>query len=438
MSGRHRTSTRSLTASQGASSVTNNTDDDEALPADTPTWGKSLYNLLNSSILALDAKLNDIQSEIRTAADTANEALHLAEANKSLIDVLASKIDNEMSSKLDNLTDAVQFLLSENRKRDNHILRNETYSRRDNLVFRGFRVARNDPESCEDKVRKIIREMGIPSANNIRFVRCHYLNEQKQIIARFQWFSDRERVWSNRFKLKDKSYYVAEDFPPAVVSQRRQLYPIYKAAKNSITYQKKVTMRGDRLILNGKNYTYDDADQVPQEVHPSRMAERSNETTLVFGGATSSHHMLSNFYNVKDKFVYEHRAYRSAEQAFQHKKALLAGDQNKQREIMFNPDPMVQKMLGQQVKGLDLAKWEAEKRDIMKDIVIAKFTQHAYLRNHLLSTQDKKLGEANGKDNYFAVGLPLTHPDVLDDSKWAPNSNNLGEILMEIRQELQT
>ena len=123
---------------------------------------------------------------------------------------------------------------------------------------------------------------------------------------------------------------------------------------------------------------------------------------------------------------------------FQHKKALLAGDQNKQREIMFNPDPMVQKMLGQQVKGLDLAKWEAEKRDIMKDIVIAKFTQHAYLKNHLLSTQDKKLGEANGKDNYFAVGLPLTHPDVLDDSKWAPNSNNLGEILMEIRQELQT
>ena len=207
--------------SQGASSVTNNTDDDEALPADTPTWGKSLYNLLNSSILALAAKLNDIQSEIRTAADTANEALHLAEANKSLIDVLASKIDNEMSSKLDNLTDAVQFLLSENRKRDNHILRNETYSLRDNLVFRGFRVVRNDPESCEDKVRKIIREMGIPSANNIRFVRCHYLNEQKQIIARFQWFSDRERVWSNRFKLKDKSYYVAEDFPPAVMSQRR-------------------------------------------------------------------------------------------------------------------------------------------------------------------------------------------------------------------------
>ena len=105
---------------------------------------------------------------------------------------------------------------------------------------------------------------------------------------------------------------------------------------------------------------------------------------------------------------------------------------------MFNPDPMVQKMLGQQVKGLDLAKWEAEKRDIMKDIVTAKFTQHASLKNYLLSTQDKKLGEAKGKDNYFAVSLPLTHLYVLDDFKWAPNSNNLGEILMEIRQELQT
>ena len=250
--------------------------------------------------MTLDAKLNDIQSEIRTAADTANEALHLAEANKSLIDVLASKIDNEMSSKLDNLTDAVQFLLSENRKRDNHILRNKTM---ENLVFRSFRVVRNDPESCEDKVNKIIREMGIPSANNIRFVRCHYLNEQKQIIARSQWFSDRN-VFGAIISAEGQIILCCRRFPSTYCITAQTALPNLQSGKNSITFQKKVTMRCDRLILNGKNYTYDDADQVPREVHTSRLAERSNETTLVFSGATSSHHMLSNYYNVKEKYTY--------------------------------------------------------------------------------------------------------------------------------------
>ena len=185
MSGKHRKSTRSITAGQGASSATNYTDDDDILPSDTPSWGKSLYTLLNDSIQALDAKLTNIQTAIQTATNTANEALNLAESNKSLIDLLASRVDAEVASKLEHLTNAVEFLLSENKKRDNHILRNECYSRRENLIFRGFTVARDDPESCVDKVRKIIKEMGIPNPNSIRFMRCHYLNDRKQIIARF-------------------------------------------------------------------------------------------------------------------------------------------------------------------------------------------------------------------------------------------------------------
>ena len=70
MSRKHRKSTRSLTAGQCASSATNYTDDDDILPSDTPSWGKTLYTLLNDSILALDAKLSNIQTEIRAATNT--------------------------------------------------------------------------------------------------------------------------------------------------------------------------------------------------------------------------------------------------------------------------------------------------------------------------------------------------------------------------------
>ena len=429
--------TRSQTATFDESSATNNVPA-QLLPDDTPSWGKSLYNLLNDSIQALDVKLTNFQTAIQTVTETADAAYKLAQSNKAEVDSLSAKLDS-LSSKVDNyISDAVEFLLIENRKRDDHILRNESYSRRENLVFRGYTVAQDDPESSEDKVRNIIRAMGIPNEKNIRFQRCHYLDNKKQIIARFQHYTDRERVWLNRYKLKQTTYYIAEDFPNAIISKRRQLYPIYKAAKNLPIYQRKVSMRGEKLVLNGRNYTCQDADEMPMEIHPAKLAQRSNDSTIVFGGSTSSHHVLSNFYNVKNNFVYEHRSYSSAEQAFQHKKARVAGDLNKQREIMFNADPVVQKNLGHEVRGLDHASWDKDKCSILKEILISKFTQHEQLKQFLMDTKDKTLAEANGRDSYFAIGLPLTHPDVLDQTKWADNSNHLGRILMEIRQELRS
>ena len=429
--------TRSQTATFDESSATNNVPA-QLLPDDTPSWGKSLYNLLNDSIQALDVKLTNFQTAIQTVTETADAAYKLAQSNKAEVDSLSAKFDS-LSSKVDNyISDAVEFLLIENRKRDDHILRNESYSRRENLVFRGYTVAQDDPESSEDKVRNIIRAMGIPNEKNIRFQRCHYLDNKKQIIARFQHYTDRERVWLNRYKLKQTTYYIAEDFPNAIISKRRQLYPIYKAAKNLPIYQRKVSMRGEKLVLNGRNYSCQDADEMPMEIHPAKLAQRSNDSTIVFGGSTSSHHVLSNFYNVKNNFVYEHRSYSSAEQAFQHKKARVAGDLNKQREIMFNADPVVQKNLGHEVRGLDHASWDKDKCSILKEILISKFTQHEQLKQFLMDTKDKTLAEANGRDSYFAIGLPLTHPDVLDPTKWADNSNHLGRILMEIRQELRS
>ena len=95
-----------------------------------------------------------------------------------MIDLLTSKVDFEMASKLHHLADAVEFLLSENRKRESHKFRNESYSRRENQVFCGFYVARDDPESCQDKVSEIIKDMGILNVNCIRFMRCHYLNDK--------------------------------------------------------------------------------------------------------------------------------------------------------------------------------------------------------------------------------------------------------------------
>ena len=145
---------------------------------------------------------HDIQLSIKTATDLAGKALTLAESRQATVDSLELMVDQH-ESKINHLSEAVEFLLAENKKRDNHILQNESYSRRENLLFRGYTTRSNDTESCEDKVRHIMTVMGIQNVQNIKIVRCHYLNEQKQIIARFQSYTDRELVWASRYKLKN-------------------------------------------------------------------------------------------------------------------------------------------------------------------------------------------------------------------------------------------
>ena len=172
---------------RNVSSATNATEPPTNLPEDTPAWGKSIYTLLNNSIISVDVKVTDIQNNLQIATATADKALKLAEHQETVIANLSSKVQY--------LTEALEYLLNENKERDGHVLRNETYSRRDNLIFQGFTVSTDDHEKCEDKVRTILGVMGIPNPQNIKFIRCHYLNDQKQTIdGLLQLFSDCERV----------------------------------------------------------------------------------------------------------------------------------------------------------------------------------------------------------------------------------------------------
>ena len=128
------------------SSATNATELPKNLPRDIPAWGKSMYTLLKHSITSVDIKVTNIYENLQIATDTADKALKLAEQQETVIAKLSSKVDY--------LSEALKLLLNKNKKFDEHVLRNETYSRRDNLIFRGYTVARVDPETCEAKVRK--------------------------------------------------------------------------------------------------------------------------------------------------------------------------------------------------------------------------------------------------------------------------------------------
>lgn len=69
--------------------------------------------------------------------------------------------------------------------------------------------------------------------------------------------------------------------------------------------------------------------------------------------------------------------------------------------------------------------WDNIKRGIMKDILIAKVSQHEYVHRKLLDTGDRELIEDSWRDSVWGWG-----PDK-------QGQNLLGKLWMEIREEIR-
>ena len=127
--------------------------------------------------------------------------------------------------------------------------------------------------------------------------------------------------------------------------------------------------------------------------------------------------------------------YNCAEQYMMHQKAILFGDDKMARKILANDKPHEQKLMGQYVKRFISDVWDLHKNEIVTKGNYAKFSQNAGLRKKLLATGDMILAEANPKDIIWGIGLAEDDPDVQDQEKWR-GPNNLGEILMKVRDQL--
>ena len=142
------------------------------LPADSPAWGIALYELLNTVIIRSQKEVNQ---QISDLINISIKYVHdLATNKKTEIEALSNTIDT--------LNDVIECVKEQNNKQQHHILKNETYSRRNNILFRDF-DSTEDP--CDVIVRRILSKTWIQGVERIQFVRCHYLEGRNQIIARF-------------------------------------------------------------------------------------------------------------------------------------------------------------------------------------------------------------------------------------------------------------
>ena len=404
---------------------------------------KALVVSLNGIFKIIDEKLDGLVDSIKTlsddqitgvvnsAKDTADAALAIATENKRVI--------HEVNDKVDYFGELVE---EENLKLKQKLTHLENYSRRDNLVIRGIKETKD--EVCEAVVKTFCKDkLKIESEviDCIKIVRCHRLGEKQHgktkwirpIIVRFFNFGDRQQVWSARSKLAGTSYSVSENFTCETEYNRKKLYPIFKAAKKMQKYEKKVYMYEDTLMLNNIRYTVKDLDNLPEDVHPKKFCIKSNDTTEVFGGILSEHSALSNW--SPSQIKYNNQVYVNLEQAYMHVKALENGDDAAARKIRYTKDPREIKRIGSNLAVNNKEKWDTIRHGVMHDLVKAKFMQNDDMAQELIQTGNRKLGET-GKGSDYAIGVPFTHPNVLDPTVWTAASE-LDKTLEAVRDELQ-
>ena len=267
---------------------------------------------------------------------------------------------------------------------------------------------------------------------DINFVRCHRLhttrnNSVKPIIVRFKNFCDRENVWLRKSTIKDRNYNIGEDFPKSIAYNRKKLFPVFAKARKL-----PVSIKADMLFIRGNKYTVDTLNELDGELCMKNFNECSIDKTIVIGGIYSFFNPLLNYY--KSPFKYGRRKYITIEQGYQHQKALMFDDLDTAAQIMDTDNPAAAKRLSFKVKGFKQDVWDGKRYDIMLQLVKEKFVQNPNLATEFFATGNKKIAES-GKHKFFAVGLPITHKDIVNESAWTGDFK-LGTILMAVRDEL--
>jgi ribA/ribD-fused uncharacterized protein len=143
-------------------------------------------------------------------------------------------------------------------------------------------------------------------------------------------------------------------------------------------------------------------------------------TTIHFYGTRADYGCFSNFYAAPIRL--KGKTWRTSEHYFQAQK--FAGT-DREEEIRQAKSPTVAARMGRSRKHPLRRDWESVKDAVMREVVLAKFTQHDDLRAILLGTGDALLVEHTEKDNYWGDGG--------DGS----GKNRLGHILMSVRAELR-
>ena len=155
---------------------------------------------------------------------------------------------------------------------------------------------------------------------------------------------------------------------------------------------------------------------------------------VLFFQADESKGKYRNFSNMSEHPIdVDGEKFPTVEHYFQAMKAKEFKDDEIYNKIVKSKTPKAAKALGKKVKNFVKEVWDDKRDEYMSKAVHAKFSQHPELRNELLETADKVIGEANPRDMYWGIGTSMESDKSKFPSKWR-GQNRLGKMLMELRK----
>lgn len=156
-------------------------------------------------------------------------------------------------------------------------------------------------------------------------------------------------------------------------------------------------------------------------------------TVICFHKPAEEYGFLSNWYPAK--FRLSGITFSSVEQYMMYIKAQTFSDEVMMGRILAEKNPSKIKAYGRNVQNYDDTIWSKKRRQAIFYANLEKFAQNPDLRDKLLATKDAILAECAVYDKLWGIGLSREHPDCQHPEKW-PGKNLLGEVLMEVRENL--
>ena len=111
-------------------------------------------------------------------------------------------------------------------------------------------------ENATELVNNILEnQLGIEDAKEIKIDRAHRMGTKKHgskpraIVAKFNYFPDKQRILSNVKKLKGTGIAISEQFPGEIVATIKRLYPEMKKARDA---GRKTKLVRDKLYIDGQ------------------------------------------------------------------------------------------------------------------------------------------------------------------------------------------
>ena len=252
----------------------------------------------------------------------------------------------------------------------------------------------------------------------------------RQIVVILPSANEKAAIFRNLKNLKDKDewrgVFFNDDLTEQQANEQRDLRALAAFAK---TKGFNSNVKAGLLWLDGRRYRYEEIHRLPEGISllHAKNIHILEDKAIVF---QSPHSPLSNLHPCN--ITYRGEAFLSSEAAYQFTRAVECGYHREAQLIKQERNAFKAKNLTADFKST--REWEEKAEQVMREILVAKFTRNRACTNFLLSTGERTLFEGTG-DKKWGCGIPIAKAHLISHRN--PGRNLLGHLLEEVRRSLK-